>query len=822
MDRIVMLIDMDCFYVQVEQRSRPDTLGKPCAVAQYNGTTGGGIIAVSYEARERGVKRGMWGKTALSKCSDLILFEVPEKRGKADLSKYRAAGAEVLQCISEFFPEVERASIDEAFADLTEVVKSMCNLKNWSEDDADIPNAESYVVVNSLSIDNDDHASRMSVSLNRSDWVSFLRESFSDGEQYAIASALTYKVRQAILARTRFRCSAGIAPNKTLAKLACSLNKPNKQTIVPPESAAFLLNATPVSKIRNLGGKLGTAVIERFHVNTLGELAQISLSELSKALGEKTAQWLHDLCRGYDSEAVTPRCLPQSVGCSKNFVGRSLLSTTSQIEHWLRCLADELIERLLEDRQLYSRRATRLTLHVRANEPVPPAGPSLSNGNGFSRVLPPNLLPAIYVSVANQEGLDAVCTTVSTKTSNGTVPTTDCEGFLTQKIARCVLNVMDEVMGHGRQADVCQIEHWLRCLADELIERLLEDRQLYSRRATRLTLHVRANEPVPPAGPSLSNGNGFSRVLPPNLLPAIYVSVANQEGLDAVCTTVSTKTSNGTVPTTDCEGFLTQKIARCVLNVMDEVMGHGRQADVWNPGITCLGLSAGKFCPDSCTGSTDIRALLQKQPLIKRDITSSVITNLTSIPPNVTCVSDSKCIAPTDSTTGPPTSFFKRLCTAEILEPSSLTVAVSESPERSVNDIDLIGPAEERDSSISKVAIEHDTDSRSSAKSDSGVFFTCYVAGDWTVCEECGRRVAVWQVPEHADFHLAQRLQHEWTQAQPVTVATTTTTATCAQSASRALSLRPATRVQNRGRGGSSLKRKETITLDKFLIKRTS
>ncbi|KAF7232383.1 hypothetical protein EG68_11266 [Paragonimus skrjabini miyazakii] len=693
MDRIVMLIDMDCFYVQVEQRSRPETLGKPCAVAQYNGTTGGGIIAVSYEARERGVKRGMWGKTAISKCSDLILFEVPEKRGKADLSKYRAAGAEVLHCVSEFFPEVERASIDEAFADLTEVVKSMCNQKNWSEDDTNIPNAESYVVMNSLSVDNDDLANRMSVSLNRSDWVSFLRESFSDGEQYAVASALTYKVRQAILTRTQFRCSAGIAPNKTLAKLACSLNKPNKQTIVPPESATFLLNVTPVSKIRNLGGKLGTVVIERFHVNTLGELAQISLSELSEAFGEKTAQWLHDLCRGYDSETVTPRCLPQSVGCSKNFVGRSVLSTTSQIEHWLRCLADELIERLLEDRQLHSRQATRLTLYVRTNEPVSSAGPSPSNGNGFSRVLPSNLLSTIYVRVANQEGLDAVRTTGSVKTSNST------------------------------------------------------------------TL------------------------------------------------------------TTDCEGLVAQKIARCALNVTDEVMGHGRQADEWNPGITCLGLSAGKFCSDSCALSTDIRALLQKQSAIKRDITSSVSTTLTHISPNATSVSDSKCIAPTDSTTGPPTSFFKRLFTAEISEPSLLTAVASESPECTVNNIDLNGPIEEHDPSITNIPSEHDTDSRSSAKSDSGVFFTSYIAGDWTVCEECGRRVTVWQVPEHADFHLAQRLQHEWTEAQPTTI---TNTNTCAQNNSRTPSLRSAARGQNRSRGGSSLKRKETITLDKFLIKRAS
>ncbi len=35
MDRIVLLIDMDCFYVQVEQKEKPDTIGKPCAVIQY-------------------------------------------------------------------------------------------------------------------------------------------------------------------------------------------------------------------------------------------------------------------------------------------------------------------------------------------------------------------------------------------------------------------------------------------------------------------------------------------------------------------------------------------------------------------------------------------------------------------------------------------------------------------------------------------------------------------------------------------------------------------------------------------------------------------
>ena len=41
MGRIILLIDMDCFYVQVEQRENPTSLGKPCAVVQYKKFKGG-------------------------------------------------------------------------------------------------------------------------------------------------------------------------------------------------------------------------------------------------------------------------------------------------------------------------------------------------------------------------------------------------------------------------------------------------------------------------------------------------------------------------------------------------------------------------------------------------------------------------------------------------------------------------------------------------------------------------------------------------------------------------------------------------------------
>ena len=90
--RVVALIDMDCFYCQVESRLDPALEGRPMAVVQYNAWKGGGIIAVNYEARDFGVTRNMRGDAAREKCPDIMLVKVPEVRGKAvislDLSVY--------------------------------------------------------------------------------------------------------------------------------------------------------------------------------------------------------------------------------------------------------------------------------------------------------------------------------------------------------------------------------------------------------------------------------------------------------------------------------------------------------------------------------------------------------------------------------------------------------------------------------------------------------------------------------------------------------------------------------------------------------------
>ena len=65
----------------------------------------------------------MRGDDAKEKCPDVNVIYVQENRGKADLTVYREAGAEVIKVLSTFSDSLERASIDEAYLDLSDSVK---------------------------------------------------------------------------------------------------------------------------------------------------------------------------------------------------------------------------------------------------------------------------------------------------------------------------------------------------------------------------------------------------------------------------------------------------------------------------------------------------------------------------------------------------------------------------------------------------------------------------------------------------------------------------------------------------------------------------
>ncbi|KFP78563.1 DNA polymerase eta, partial [Apaloderma vittatum] len=183
--------------------------------------------------------------------------------------------------------------------------------------------------------------------------------------QLTMGAVIVEEIRVAVEAATGFRCSAGISHNKTLAKLACGLNKPNRQTLVSSRFVPQLFSQLPISNIRNLGGKLGTAITDILGIEYMGQLTQFSETELQTHFGDKTGSWLYDLCRGIEDEPVKNRYLPQSIGCSKNFPGRTALATQKEVQHWLLQLALELESRLIKDRSQNHRVAKQLMVVIR-------------------------------------------------------------------------------------------------------------------------------------------------------------------------------------------------------------------------------------------------------------------------------------------------------------------------------------------------------------------------------------------------------------------------------------------------------------------------
>ncbi|XP_012260865.2 DNA polymerase eta isoform X1 [Athalia rosae] len=353
-------MDMDCFFCQVEVKLQPELQGKPLAVVQFNQWQSGGIIAVNYEARDCGVSRHMRPEEAKKKCPELVLATVPGVRGKADTSRYRIAGREVVNVLKKHSNIIERASVDEAYLDITELVnQQMISSQSLSSEMIDhLPNT--YVIGYST-VGNTDEAQRRKAVEK---WISEAYGELGDiqSRRLAIAGTIVESIRADVYKTTGYRCSAGVSYNKILAKLACGLHKPNRQTILPLSGVPSLYQTLPVKKVRNLGGKFGDLVIESLGCNVMADLLSYSLKDLQVRFDDKTGLWLYNIARGVDNEPVTNRLISKSIGSCKNFPGKRAIVTKETLEHWVMQLSLEMSERLDQDMEENNRKATLLTV----------------------------------------------------------------------------------------------------------------------------------------------------------------------------------------------------------------------------------------------------------------------------------------------------------------------------------------------------------------------------------------------------------------------------------------------------------------------------
>src|SRR5271154_1699606 len=119
------------------------------------------------------------------------------------------------------------------------------------------------------------------------------------------------EIRNRIFEETRLTGSAGIAPNKMLAKIASDWRKPNGQFAITPDQIEAFVRDLPVRKIWGVGPK-SAEKFEQQGIRTCADLQKIELSEMMRRHG-KWGHELYQLCRGLDDRPVEPNRIRKSL-----------------------------------------------------------------------------------------------------------------------------------------------------------------------------------------------------------------------------------------------------------------------------------------------------------------------------------------------------------------------------------------------------------------------------------------------------------------------------------------------------------------------------
>ncbi len=145
-----------------------------------------------------------------------------------------------------------------------------------------------------------------------------LDEAYLDvSHSYRFAWDIAKEIRKRIFDETRLTASAGVAPNKMLAKIASDWRKPNGQFAIVPEKIESFMKELPVRKIWGVGPKSA----ERFEtrgIRVCGDLQKLTVIQITEQFG-KWGTELHSLCRGIDDRAVQPNRIRKSFSNERTF-----------------------------------------------------------------------------------------------------------------------------------------------------------------------------------------------------------------------------------------------------------------------------------------------------------------------------------------------------------------------------------------------------------------------------------------------------------------------------------------------------------------------
>ena len=153
----------------------------------------------------------------------------------------------------------------------------------------------------------------------------------------ASATEVARAIRQQIRAEQNLTASAGVAPNKFLAKIASDWRKPDGLFVIKPAEVLDFLTSLPVERIPGVG-KVTARRLAEINIHTVGDIRALELATLEQRFG-RYGMRLYELARGIDNSPVEPNRPTQSISAEDTFETDVLLHETEPI---IRRLAEKV------------------------------------------------------------------------------------------------------------------------------------------------------------------------------------------------------------------------------------------------------------------------------------------------------------------------------------------------------------------------------------------------------------------------------------------------------------------------------------------------
>jgi len=266
-NRIIILLDMDYFFAQVEERESPQFKGKPVVVgADPKEGKGRGVVSTAnYEARKYGIHSALPISKAWQLCPEAVFlppnFELYSRVSENIMNIIRGV-VQSHRLVHETI--LEQVSLDEAYIEINPKSETRNSKQTWEK-----------------------------------------------------AEKLAQEMRKEIFRKEKLKCSCGVGPNKMIAKIACEAAKPNGVKVVTEEEAEKFVESLDIEKMPGIGKKTA-AILHESNFRTVGDLKKLSEHDLEDLFGKRGSEmYLH--VRGIDHAAVETEREAKSIGKEVTF-----------------------------------------------------------------------------------------------------------------------------------------------------------------------------------------------------------------------------------------------------------------------------------------------------------------------------------------------------------------------------------------------------------------------------------------------------------------------------------------------------------------------